>query len=65
MEVCDVLMLTVAESGVCVTREYVLGQHYTMERYLDMPVVPKEEKIISQGRSREALARKNHHGFYI
>jgi hypothetical protein len=44
MELCDVSMLHVAESGACVTKEYALGHIYTMQSYLDMPVAPKEEK---------------------
>jgi hypothetical protein len=52
MELFDVSMLPVAESGVCVTEEYALGQLYTTESYLGMQVVPKEEKK-NQPRSKE------------
>jgi hypothetical protein len=53
MELCYVLMLPVAELGVCVTNEYVLGKLYTMESYLNMPAIPKDDKmnqIRSKGR---------------
>jgi hypothetical protein len=43
MKLFDVSMLPVAESGVCITKEYTLGKLYTMESYLDMTSIPKEE----------------------
>jgi hypothetical protein len=43
MALFEVTVLTVAESGVYITKEYVLGKLYTMESYLDMPTIPKEE----------------------
>jgi hypothetical protein len=57
MEIFDMSILPVYESGVHVTKEYVLDQLYCMDSYLHMPPKTKEENKISP-RSKECGSSK-------